>query len=134
MQGVFKQYLDNGFRFNYFSSTFGGLRLRYLYIFFLPLLVLGCNNKEKSHDISSQKVDAFVEVYKDYLVSTVNDTSLTPDRKATFDSSLVHYNLTMDEFTEILFYLRENPKEFDQALGAVIDSLETISKIPPLRP
>ena len=108
--------------------------MRYHCILFLFFIVLGCNNKNESPKISSQKVDAFVEVYKDYLVATVNDTSYVQDRKALFDSSLVHSNLNMDEFSQILIYLRENPKEFDQALGAVIDSLETIAKTPPLKP
>ncbi len=105
-----------------------------LYILFLFLILLGCNKTDKSPEVSSKKIDAFVEVYKDYLVTTVNDTSLAPDRKATFDSSLAHKNLSMDEFSEILFYLRENPDKFEQALGAVIDSLEVIAKIPPLKP
>ena len=108
--------------------------MRYFSILFLFLIVLGCNNKDESPKVSSQKIDAFVEVYKDYLVTNVNDTTLVQDRKALFDSSLARSNLTMDEFSNILFYLRENPKEFEQALGAVIDSLETIARIPPLKP
>ena len=108
--------------------------MRYLSVFYLILFFLGCNQKQEASKFSSHQVDAFIEVYKNYLVSNVNDTSLVPDRKVTFDSSLAHSNLTMDEFTKILFYLRENPEKFDQALGVVIDSLETISKIPPLRP
>lgn len=101
--------------------------MRYL-LLILPLLLLACEQKSEKPPVTQETMERLVmdlhmaEVYssihKDsiYTVSIKNMDSLAAYQK----DILHHYNITQEQFADIISWYKVNPQELDSIYAKVI--------------